>query len=294
MDRKRALGRGLKALMPDAPQARAGFVEADIDQLQANPNQPRCQFDDDALAALAASIREHGVLQPLLVSEEGVGRYRILAGERRWRAARRAGLSRVPVVIRERVDEAEAFELALVENLQRRDLTPMEEARAYENLRTERGLSQAAIAERVGFDRSTVANALRLLKLPTEIQAFVEDGRLSAGHARTLLSFGTDTQMRAWAEKAVAEGLSVRHLELEAAAERGSADAAAGKRRRGKLQTQDPNLRAAEEKLARAIGAPVEIKSRGKTNNIVIKCKNKKDLMRIYDLVVGGFYGARK
>ncbi len=219
MDKKRALGRGLKALMPDAPQARAGFIEADIEQLQANPNQPRIRFDDEALAALAASIREHGVLQPLLVSEEGVGRYRILAGERRWRAARRAGLSRVPVVIRERVDEAEAFELALIENLQRRDLTPMEEARAYENLRTVRGLSQAAIAERVGFDRSTVANALRLLKLPTEIQALVEDGRLSAGHARALLSFRTDAQMRrVGGERRSQRGCRVRHLERAAAA----------------------------------------------------------------------------
>ncbi len=292
---KKVLGRGLKALIPDTPRVRAGFVEAEIDQLQANPNQPRCRFDDDALATLATSIRDHGVLQPLLVSEVGPGRYQILAGERRWRAARKAGLRRVPVVIRERVDEVEALELALVENLQRRDLTPMEEARAYENLRTERGLSQAAIAERVGFDRSTVANALRLLKLPREVQELVEEGQISAGHARAILSFQTAEDRVAWATKAAREGLSVRHLEQCAATERAAEGSVPqrGRKTPPKRQT-DPNLRAAEDRLSRALGASVEIRGRGKTNRITIKCLGEKELIRIFDLIVGGSHGARK
>jgi ParB family chromosome partitioning protein len=285
---KKALGKGLKALIADSPRVGAGFADADIESIQPNPNQPRDRFDDDDLRALSESIREHGVLQPLLVTEVGTGRYRILAGERRWRAARAAGLGRVPVVIREQVGEAEALELALVENLQRRDLTPMEEARAYENLRTERGLSQAAIAKRVGFDRSTIANALRLLKLPQHVQQLVENGQLSAGHARALLAFATEQLMVSWALKAAAEGLSVRHLEHCAATAREATEVDKPPRRRPRVQQDDPNLRQAEERLSQTLGAPVEIKRRGKAASVIIKCLNEKELMRVFDLISGG------
>ena len=166
MAAKQALGRGLKALIPNTPKARSGLVEIPLDLLRPNPEQPRHTFDETALAELADSISRHGVLQPLLVSEDGAEGYVVIAGERRWRAARLAGLTTVPAVIRERLGARDELALALVENLQRRDLSPLEEARAFEHLRSEHGLSQAEIAAQVGMDRSTVANALRLLRLP--------------------------------------------------------------------------------------------------------------------------------
>ena len=216
MSAKQALGRGLKALIPDRPTARAGFAQIPVDRVRPNPLQPRHRFDDDALAELAASIRRHGVLQPLLVSEDATDGYLLITGERRWRAARLAGLQTVPAVIRERIADEQQLELALVENLQRRDLTPLEEARAFDHLRSSLGLSQQEIADRVGMDRSTVANSLRLLKLSDEIQAMIELGELSAGHGRALLAFdGADLQSE-WARRAVATGLSVRMLEQAA------------------------------------------------------------------------------
>ena len=288
MSAKQALGRGLKALIPDTPTARAGFAEIPVDRLRPNPRQPRNHFDDEALEELAASIRRHGVLQPLLVSEDRPDRYLLITGERRWRAARLAGLKTVPAVIRERLEDVQLLELALVENLQRRDLTPLEEARAFEYLRTSLGLSQQEIADRVGMNRSTVANSLRLLKLPIEVQEMVERGELSAGHGRTLLAFADDAECREWARRAVATGLSVRGLERAAAEARG--DDEPGKRgaSRGRRTARDPNLRAAEEKLALRLGAPVEIKPRRRGGTIVISCNDQDELMRVFDLLMGG------
>ncbi len=283
MARKQALGRGLKALLPDTPRARAGMAEIPVDRLQPNPEQPRSRFDDVALHELADSIRTHGILQPLLVTDAGDDRYTIIAGERRWRAARQAGLTTVPAVIRERVDRSEDLELALVENLQRRDLTPLEEARAFEQMRATLGLSQADIAGRVGIDRSTVANALRLLKLPPDLQELVEQGQLTAGHARALLAFGDDDARRVWARRAVEAGLSVRELE-RAAADRPSRPEP---RRRRVDRPVDPNLEAAQERLALRLGAPVEIRSRGRGGAVVIRCRRQEDLMRVFDLLMG-------
>ena len=288
MSAKQALGRGLKALIPETPRARAGFAEIPVESLRPNPHQPRHLFDDESLEELAASIKRHGVLQPLLVSEEPPGHYILITGERRWRAARLAGLQMVPAVIREYLEDAQQLELALVENLQRRDLTPLEEARAFEHLRISLGLSQQEIAERVGMDRSTVANSLRLLKLPDEIQAMVERGELSAGHGRALLAFDRDSERCEWAQRVVATGLSVRGLE------RAAAEARAEQKTRkqdspGRRQpARDPNLRAAEEKLALRLGAPVEIKSRRRGGTISIACSDHDELMRIYDLLMGG------
>ncbi len=288
MTAKQALGRGLKALIPDTPRARTGMAEIPVDRLQPNPHQPRQIFDEAAIEDLTASIRRHGVLQPLLVSEDGPDRYLIITGERRWRAARRAGLRAVPAVIRERLETADQLELALVENLQRRDLTPLEEARAFDSMRSSLGLTQAEIAERVAMDRSTVANSLRLLKLAPEIQTLVEEGRLTAGHARTLLAFTDETVRMGWAKRAVDEGLSVRELERAAAEERDAAPARTAAGKPPKPAPRDPNLVAAEEKLARRIGAPVQLRSRRRGGTITITCVDQEELMRVFDLLMGG------
>jgi len=285
MTAKQALGRGLKALIPDTPRARAGFAEIPVDSLYPNPHQPRHRFDERGLEELAESIRRHGVLQPLLVSEDGPERFLLLTGERRWRAARLAGLRTIPAVIRERFADGEQLEVALVENLQRQDLTPLEEARAFEDLRTSLGLSQAEIAERVAMDRSTVANSLRLLKLPSDVQELVERGDLSAGHGRTLLAFDGDEEQCEWARRVVATGMSVRELERAAAAAREGA----GRQKKARPSSaKDPNLVAAEGKLALRLGAPVEIQPRRRGGRIVISCSNQEELVRVFDFLMGG------
>lgn len=285
--RKQALGRGLKALIPEAPRARSGLAELPLDAIRPNPEQPRVDVADGSLDELAASIREHGVLQPLLVSEGHDGTYTLIAGERRLRAARIAGLSTVPAVIRERLDARTELELALVENLQRRDLSPIEEALAFEHLRSEFGLSQAEIARRVGFDRSTVANALRLLKLPEEVRRSVQNGGLSAGHARALLSLPEDDRVR-WAERVAETGMSVRELE-RAAAERRPTQQTQGSRDK---PDRDPNLVAAEERLARCLGVNVSIQDRSRGGRIIITCRNSEDLQRVFEHIVEGRHGA--
>lgn len=284
---KQALGRGLKALIPDTPKARSGLAEIPIDRLRPNPEQPRRRFDDTALAELADSISRHGVLQPLLVSEDGAGGYVVIAGERRWRASEMAGLRTVPAVIRERLGARDELALALVENLQRRDLSALEEARAFEHLRSEHGLSQAQIAEQVGMDRSTVANALRLLRLPEEIQELVESGELSAGHGRALLAWSDDERRIEWARRAVSEGLPVRALERAAADEAGREPRPRPRRRA--RPAKDPNLIEAEQQLSLRLGAPVEIRPRrGGGGAVVISCAEPDELMRVFDLLMGG------
>ncbi len=219
MARKTGRGRGLGALIKEEP-APAGVRDLPVENLQPNRFQPRTHFDDAGLDELAESIRAQGVIQPIVVlppagSEEGKagGTYTIIAGERRWRAARRAGLDRVPVVVRETADDRELLELALVENVQREDLDPMEEAEAYQSLQERFEMSQEQIAKRVGKGRSTVANALRLLKLPPEVQDYLRDGRLTAGQARPLLTLGKTKEQVALAARAVEEGLTARDLE---------------------------------------------------------------------------------
>ncbi|GAO01808.1 ParB/RepB/Spo0J family partition protein [Anaeromyxobacter sp. PSR-1] len=221
--RRPALGRGMAALLsnaPPPPSAAAAPAPAipgrtlltlPVEAIERNPEQPRKRFEDAKLEELAASIRQHGIVEPILVRKDG-GRYRILAGERRWRAAQRAGLKEVPAVLREATDR-EAFELALVENLQRADLNAIEEAEAYEVLQADHGLTQEAIATRVGKERSTVANALRLLKLPEDVRESVRGGQLDMGHARALLGLEEAEAIRKIAQRAIREGLSVRATE---------------------------------------------------------------------------------
>ncbi len=217
--RRPALGRGMAALLSNAappPSSTGSFhgrgmLMLPVEAVERNPKQPRKRFEEKALEELAASIREHGIIEPVLVRRDG-GRYRILAGERRWRAAQRAGLKEVPAVVREASDR-EAFELALVENLQRQDLNAIEEAEAYEVLVDSYKLTQDAVAERVGKDRSTVANALRLLKLPEDVRDLVKDGKLDMGHARALLGLEGEEAIRRAAARVLREGLSVRATE---------------------------------------------------------------------------------
>jgi ParB family transcriptional regulator, chromosome partitioning protein len=252
--RRPALGRGMAALLSNAaspPTAAAAapgraLLMLSIELVERNPDQPRKRFDELQLEELAASIREHGVVEPILVRREGT-RYRIVAGERRWRAAQRAGLREVPAVLREASDR-EAFELALVENLQREDLNAIEEAEAFEVLASDHGLTQEQIAGRVGKERSTVANALRLLKLPPEVRDAVRGGQLDMGHARALLGIEGADAVRRLAARAIREQLSVRALEALVRAH----GRPAGK---GKKPEQTASTRDLVNRLQRRLGA---------------------------------------
>lgn len=211
--KKGGLGKGLDAIFAEnTTESGSGAVELKISELEPNREQPRREFDEKAMAELADSIAQHGLLQPLLVRPLFGGGYQIVAGERRWRAARMAGLSEVPAVVREMSDH-EVMELALIENLQREDLTPLEEANGYQTLLDKYGMTQEEVAKTVGKSRPAVANALRLLHLPEAIREMVERGELSAGHARTLLAFPDEASMLEAAKKAVEQGISVRELE---------------------------------------------------------------------------------
>ena len=262
-DRRRpALGRGMAALLPNAapPQGAAPVVSIvpgrtllmlPVEAIERNPGQPRKRFEESKLEELAASIREHGIVEPILVRKSGAS-YRILAGERRWRAAQRAGLKEVPAVLRE-ASEREAFELALVENLQREDLNAIEEAEAYEVLVEDHGLTQEKIAERVGKDRSTVANALRLLKLPGDVRDLVRDGQLDMGHARALLGLEGVEAIRKLAQRAVKEGLSVRATEalVRLLTLKGE--------KKAPTRAETPAIRALAQRLQRRLGARVRV-----------------------------------
>jgi ParB family transcriptional regulator, chromosome partitioning protein len=265
--KKKGLGRGLSALLPSAAPSRAPFVPsapdkarpyfmAGIEDLYPSPEQPRRKFGESQLEELASSIRIHGVIAPLVVrprpATEGGGYY-LIAGERRWRASQRAGLHEVPVVVQE-VDTQRAFERALVDNLQRADLGPLEEAAAYQRLVDEFSLTQDQVATRIGKDRSTVANSIRLLKLPASVRQLVEDERLTMGHARALLGFEHVDDMERAARAIVAKGLSVRATEALVKKARTPEKPA-----RAPEAGKSPNVRDLEERLTRALGGPVKI-----------------------------------
>lgn len=276
---RKALGRGLDALLPQkAPSdVDTSLQEVDIDRIRPNSRQPREYFNNEALDRMAASLTERGMLQPLLVRRAGDG-FELIAGERRWRAAQRAGWHRVPVVVRE-ANHDEALELALIENLQREDLNPIEEAQAYEMLSRETGLTQEAVAERVGRERSTVANYLRLLRLPERVQQLLVEGALSMGHARALLGLEDAAAQTQLAETAVAGGWSVRQTEAKVRAER------SGRTTPGAKKEKDPDTLAAEEKMTRALGTPVRILG-GERGRIEIRFASMEELDRLYELLI--------
>ena len=279
MSARRGLGRGLDALIkpPPAESAGAPLRTLPIDRLEPNRRQPRRHFEPEALEELTESIRAQGIVQPIIVTPSG-DHFTIVAGERRWRAARQAGLAEVPVVVREVGSDRELLELALVENLQRADLDPVEEAVAYCALHEDFGLSHEQVAQRVGKGRSTVANALRLLRLPASVQDHLRSGRLTAGHARPLLALPRTEEQEALAERAVREGLSAREVERLASKPRPSS--------KKKKPAADVHSAAAAETLTRRLQTRVEIRRRGKSGVLQIHFHSEEELMRLYDQLV--------
>jgi ParB family chromosome partitioning protein len=282
IERRPALGKGLSALIPDAPEApRQGAIEVDIDLLAPNDHQPRMQMDDARLTELAASIKANGVIQPILVRRTG-GTYRIIAGERRWRAAQRAGLLKVPIVVRDVPDgsEKQLLELALVENIQREDLNPVDEALAYQRLADEFALTQDQIAAAVGKDRSSVANYLRLLKLPEEVRGDLASGALAMGHARALLALPDAAAQRQAAREVISRSLSVR--ETEALVKKLTSPAAA-RQPAGARPAADVHTRAAEDRMRFALGTKVRIVRRGPGGTLEIDFSSEAELNRLYE-----------
>jgi ParB family chromosome partitioning protein len=273
-DKKRGLGRGLDALLVAAEPARSLPLES----LKPNRRQPRRRFEEGDLAALAESIKQQGLIQPIVVTPDGRGAYTIVAGERRWRAARLAGLRAAPVAVLDAVDERRLLELALVENLQRSDLNPVEEAEAYAALQKDFGLSHEVVAERVGKSRPAVTNALRLLRLPEPVLVLLREGKLAAGQARPLLSLTDPAAQITLAERAVAQDLSARQLE-ELTGERVE--------RKGKVKRKPPEIHAAAaaEKLTHRLQTKVEIARRGRGGVIRIHYHSEEELMRLFDLL---------
>jgi ParB family chromosome partitioning protein len=283
VDKRPALGKGLSALIPDAPPAVAsGPLEVDIDRLSPNQLQPRVQFDDAKLEELAHSIKAKGIIQPILVRPLGGGAYRIIAGERRWRAAQRAGLLRVPVVVRDVPggSDQQLLELALIENIQRENLNPLDEAIAYQRLAEQFALTQEQIAAAVGKDRSSVANFIRLLKLPQEVRADLASGALTMGHARTLLSLDDEAVQRHAAREVISRSLSVR--DTEALVKRLS-EPATTKAAKAPAPSNDVHTRAAEDRMRFALGAKVRIARRGTGGTIEIAFDSEAELQRLYE-----------
>jgi ParB family chromosome partitioning protein len=275
--RKAGLGRGLDALIP-VEHPTHGFADIPIDAIRPNPQQPRETFDEEALDALAASIREVGVLQPIVVRpDDEEGSYVLVAGERRWRAAAMAEASVIPAVIRDEADDETNLTEALIENLQREDLSPLEEAAAYRQLLEDFSMIHEQIAERVGKSRSAVTNTLRLLQLPAAIQGMLERGTLSAGHARALLTVEDEAFAIHIAERAASEGWSVRGVE-EAVRSRSQAEV----RRPARVRPRPPAIIELEERLAEYLDTGVNIQYAGRGGRMVVRFTSLDDLERIY------------
>ncbi len=307
--RPRGLGRGLSALLgepvrTEAPKPAPAWAKADparnvvelpvanaapdagpralpIDLIGRNPQQPRKHFDEDELKELASSIRSHGVLQPILVRPVGGGKYEIVAGERRWRAAQRAGLHAIPAVVRE-LDEVEVLEIAIIENVQRTDLNPIEEAQGFQALIDRFGRTQMEIAEAVGKSRPHIANLLRLLALPEDLQAMVRDGRLSAGHARAIL---TAPDPRMLAQRVLSEGLNVREIERLAQLAK---DEKHGPRASSAAEAKSADTRALEQSLSNALGLEVRITEKGGAGEVRISYKTLGQLDDVIRRLRGG------
>jgi len=274
----------LSALLSDSVSVAAHgeeLQEVDIDLIDPNPDQPRLRFNEDKLNELAQSIRANGLVQPLLLRRSANGRYQIVAGERRWRAADRAGLHRVHAVVRN-IPDSKLLELALIENIQREELNPIEEASAYQRLIHNLGLTQDEVAQQVGKDRSSIANYLRLLKLPEDVQRMLEDDLISMGHARALLGLDTKDQIRKLANEVAEKKLSVR--QTEQAVKRATSPQSTGER--STASSNDANIRAAELKMKRFLGSQVRIHQGQNGGRIEIDFGSASELDRIYSIIM--------
>jgi ParB family chromosome partitioning protein len=287
---RKVLGRGLSALLSETPATAANeeLREVDIDLIEPNNVQPRTRFDETQLEELAQSIKTNGVVQPILVRKTAGGRYQIVAGERRWRAAQRAGLQRIPSVIRD-VPDDKMLELALIENIQRQELNAIEEAYAYKRLIETFNLTQETVAQRVGRDRTFVTNYLRLLRLPEDIQRLVEESKLSMGHARALLGIDDPDQQRQIANNIIERSLSVRDTERAVKRVVAGEDTSPAPAPASADRGSDANTRAAESKLRRRLGTQVHIlpNQSGDGGKIEVQYYNENDLQRVYELIMG-------
>ena len=282
MGRRSGLGRGLGALIPETEQPTGGVAHVPVLAITPNPLQPRTVIDPEALAELAASIREHGLIQPLIVTQQGPDRYQLIAGERRWQAARMAGLAQVPVIVKEATPQ-QALEIALVENIQRADLNPLEEAVAFRHLVDEFELTQEQVAERVGKSRVSVTNTLRLLRLPAAVKQALLDGTIREGHARTLLALPTKEAQVAALKTVITKGLSVR--QTEELVRRLMAETAPPKQ----AEPVSPEVQALEEDFRETLGTKVSLfRSRKGRGRLVIHFFSEEELQALYDVIVGG------
>ena len=281
---RRALGRGLSALLSDSTAQGEELLEVEIDMIDPNPDQPRVNFNEDKLNELAQSIRANGLVQPLLLRRITNGRYQIVAGERRWRAAQRAGLQRINAVVRS-IPDSKLLELALIENIQREELNPIEEASAYQRLIHNLGLTQDEVAQQVGKDRSSITNYLRLLKLPEDIQKMLEDELISMGHARALLGLDTKDQIRKLANQVVEKKLSVRQTEQAVQALK-RAPSTPPPKESSTPSNNDANIRAAELKMKRFLGTQVRIHLGHNGGRIEIDFGSTSELDRIYSIIM--------
>ncbi len=286
---KHALGKGLGSLIPQIEEEQNNGTRVEnipLNRIHPNPHQPRKKFNEDALRELSASIKEQGIIQPVIVEKED-GRYTIIAGERRFRAARMAGLFEIPAIVRE-YTEAEKLEAALIENIQREDLNAIEEARGYQMLMNTLHLNQEEVSGKVGKKRSTIANSLRLLKLPEDMQTALINGDITAGHARALLAVLNPSDMRILYSRILHDGLSVREAEEQAAALNNGVRSKK-ENNKGTDKPADPELRRIEQKFIDALGTKVAVKGNIKKGKIEITYFSLDDLERIYDiLMIGG------
>jgi ParB family chromosome partitioning protein len=283
--RRSGLGKGLGALIPPSPgESESAYRQLPVSSIEPNPQQPRTSFDEESLSSLAASVRELGVLQPVLVRQAENGSFQLIAGERRWRAAKRAGLQTVPAIVRT-ADDTAVLQQALVENLQREDLNALDEAAAYQQLIEDFHLTHEEVATRVGKSRAAVSNALRLFQLPPQVQKMLVDGSLSAGHARALLGTPDRAYQEALARRVVAEGLSVRAVE-DAVRERSGKPAAAPKPEAAPSEPthglRPPGLLELEELLARHLDTRVKIEMGATKGRVLVEFATLEDLERIY------------
>ena len=280
MAKRKALGKGLSALIPDADKYAdrdKDFFQCPVEVIEPNPHQPRQNFSTHELEEMVGSVRKNGIITPLLVNKTEAG-YQLIAGERRWRAAQKAGLRRVPVVVRE-VTPSESLELALIENIHRKDLNPIEEAFAYAKLLEETGITQDALAKRLSKDRSSITNLLRLLKLPIQMQQDVIDSRLSMGHARLVAGLKKSDDQWGLRNAIIKRGLSVR--QSEALAKRGTGST----NTKVKTSPKDPYIQSLQDDLKRSLGTKVEIRKRGKKGTVVVHFYSDDELDRLLELL---------